>query len=404
MNELWKKRKQNYLNTLLHYAKYVLNDHFVIALLFFMGGLALAYSKLIKGLPEQPKWWEQPVVILWLLLWLQVGRLATLLQPADVIFLAPEQYQLPGYLKKAFKHSYLVGAGWQVVAWFVILPLVGHGLNWSWPLLLGLLILQLMLKLIWLVVQQGQAFSWEKDYIWHFLIFKWLLPLSCLALYVLTSNLFSLLIPAAVIIGQTLLPRSAKDKGIFNWQQMIKNEQQRMQSIYRVINLFIDVPQIKGRIYRLRWLDGCLPSIRKSPSIYDFLFMRSFLRRSEYSGLFIRLVVLAGILQAILKGFWLPIILDLIFIYLIGFQQFPLYFTFDDNALTYLYPVDKKVKYQAFKRLNWKLMLLAAVILLVIGQLIEFDLKRLLFEIIGVLIEIWLLNNLFLLSYLKKRT
>lgn len=286
MNELWKKRKQNYLNTLLRYAKYVLNDHFVIALLFFMGGLALAYSNLVKSLPDQPNWWEKPVVILWLLLWLQIGRLTTLLQPADVIFLAPEQYQIPGYLRQAFKHSYLVGASWQVVAWFITLPLVGQGLNWSWPLLLGLLVLQLLLKLIWLVAQQDQAFSWGKASAWHLSTAKWLLPLVCLALYVWTSNLCSLFLPVVVIAGQVLLHRFSKSKRIFNWQQMIKNEQQRMQSIYRVINLFIDVPQIKGRVYRLRWLDGCLPSIKKSQNIYDFLFLRSFLRRSEYSGLF----------------------------------------------------------------------------------------------------------------------
>lgn len=401
MNELWNKRKKRYLISLLRYAKYVLNDYFVIALLFFAGGLAYYYSNLIKSLPTVPFCWEKPVVICWLLVWLQFGRLATLLQPADQIFLAAAQYKLDKYLKKAFAHSLLVGCCWQVIGWLLLIPLLIHGLNWSWLLVGSLLIQQLLLKFSWLANKLLLGYQWSKKNIQQQLLCL-VLPLVSLILLVYSQNPGWILLSLAVALKIGISKQQIK--GIFNWQWMIQNEQQRLQSIYSVINLFIDVPQIKGKVYRLKWLDRWLPSIKKADGIYDFLFLRSFLRRSEYSGLFLRLLILAGIVQAFLHGFWLSLLVILVFVYLIGFQQFPLYFSFEDNVFTYLYPVDSKEKYLAFKHLNWRLMLFAGSILIIIGQLISFNIKSLAVQLILVALEIWLLNDRLLVSYIKKRT
>jgi ABC-2 type transport system permease protein len=401
MNELWNKREKNYLIKLLHYAKYVLNDYFVIALLFFMGGLAFYYSNLIKSLPTTPFWWERPVIILWLLVWLQFGRLATLLQPADKIFLAAAQYKLGKYLKKAFTHSLIVASWWQVVGWVLIIPLLIHGLSWSWWLVWGLLVQQLLLKLSWLASKLLLGYQWTKKNVQQSLVCL-ILPFISLTFLVYFHSLVWLFLPLAVIFKIGISARQAS--GIFNWQQMIQNEQRRLQSLYRLINLFIDVPQIKGKVYRLKWLDHWLPSIKKSSSIYSFLFLRSFLRRSEYSALFLRLLILAGVVQVFLHGFWMSLLVILVFVYLIGFQQFPLYFSFEDNVFTYLYPVDPKEKYLAFKDLNWRLMLLAGSILIIISQLFSFGIRSLAVQLISVAVEIWLLNDRLLVSYLKKRT
>ena len=44
MLELWKKRQAKHQKQMFKYLRYVLNDHFVLALLFLLGGLGLSYS------------------------------------------------------------------------------------------------------------------------------------------------------------------------------------------------------------------------------------------------------------------------------------------------------------------------------------------------------------------------
>lgn len=48
MNELWNSRTKQYQKMIMRYLKYVLNDHLVLALLFFGGGIGLAYSNWLK--------------------------------------------------------------------------------------------------------------------------------------------------------------------------------------------------------------------------------------------------------------------------------------------------------------------------------------------------------------------
>nr|WP_054757035.1 ABC transporter permease [Liquorilactobacillus satsumensis] len=114
MNKIWENRLKKYQKMLLHYSKFVLNDHFVIALLFFVGGLGLAYSNFLQTLPAHPFWWEKPLVLILLVLFLRAGSLATLLQEPDTVFLMPQEHNLPLYLKRAVAHSVLLAEFFQL--------------------------------------------------------------------------------------------------------------------------------------------------------------------------------------------------------------------------------------------------------------------------------------------------
>lgn len=52
MNDIWKKRSAQHQKKMMHYLKYVLNDHFVIVCLFLFGALGYAYSELLKSLTD----------------------------------------------------------------------------------------------------------------------------------------------------------------------------------------------------------------------------------------------------------------------------------------------------------------------------------------------------------------
>ena len=145
MSELFQTRLQQHLRRMLRYLRLVFNDHFVIALMFFVGGLGLAYSNWLKTLGPQSTWL---VYVLGLILWAGLGlnHVATLLEPADTVFLLPREHDVRDYLVRAWRYSWWLAQLVQVVLVGLTVPLlmiVDQITGWS---LLALLVTQLALK------------------------------------------------------------------------------------------------------------------------------------------------------------------------------------------------------------------------------------------------------------------
>ena len=75
---------------MMKYMRYVLNDHLFWCCLFLVGGLAFYYSNLLKQLPTDFPWSLPIVGIIWWFI-LPFGKLATLVEPADMTFLLPKK-------------------------------------------------------------------------------------------------------------------------------------------------------------------------------------------------------------------------------------------------------------------------------------------------------------------------
>ncbi|PAF11597.1 hypothetical protein CHH61_26455, partial [Shouchella clausii] len=52
----------------------------------------------------------------------------------------------------------------------------------------------------------------------------------------------------------------SRDKGL-KWEYLIDQEERRMTSFYRLANMFTDVPKLKDRVKRRKWLDWLLSGI-----------------------------------------------------------------------------------------------------------------------------------------------
>ena len=87
------KRKQSFRNQCLKYSRYVLNDHFVLFLLIFLGFLAVQYSQFLRALPEDRSFLLVLLVFAPLLL-VPVGSIATYLEKPDMIFLLVKEEEL----------------------------------------------------------------------------------------------------------------------------------------------------------------------------------------------------------------------------------------------------------------------------------------------------------------------
>ena len=125
MNNLWKKRLNLYLKRMIKYYRYVFNDHFVIALLFLLGGISYTYSNFIKSLNVDLSYpWAKPVVIIVLLVMLQFGKVGTLIDEPDKVFLLPQEKGMREYLMKAQKRAWVSNSVIQIVVWIVLLPFI----------------------------------------------------------------------------------------------------------------------------------------------------------------------------------------------------------------------------------------------------------------------------------------
>ena len=82
-------------------------------------------------------------------------------------------------------------------------------------------------------------------------------------LYLLFSNatIYFSSVTAVILLGLYLYYRQqTKEKGL-KWEYLIDQDERRMTSFYRLANLFTDVPKLKNRVKRRKWLDSLLVRI-----------------------------------------------------------------------------------------------------------------------------------------------
>ncbi|QAR35871.1 ABC transporter permease [Latilactobacillus curvatus] len=365
MRALWQKRVQKHIQEQVKYLRLVFNDHFVIAIIFLLGALGYTYANAVKGLDPQA-WWLKPVLSLVLLVAVSFGRLATLLKEADSVFLLPKESGLVTYLKSARLYS----------SW---LPLIAMAFV---TLLVAPLLLitktvpawYIAVVLITLVIIKDRRFSIQLRQWYQADETQATKGLSLiLDLAIIASQLYQWLNLVGVLVALGLayyqrqqLARVQKTQ-LFDWLAAVGAEDSRMGRIYRLYNLFTDVPGLSSQVKRRRYLDGLLKPITAKPAnTYLYLYARGFLRGTEFSRLYIRLVVLGGIILCFSHIWWLSLALGLLLIYLVGFQLLPFYNQYDQIIFTHLYPVSTTKRIQAFSQLMRTLLLLQALLFSVI--------------------------------------
>ena len=356
MNNLWKKRLNLYLKRMIKYYRYVFNDHFVIALLFLLGGISYTYSNFIKSLNVDLSYpWAKPVVIIVLLVMLQFGKVGTLIDEPDKVFLLPQEKGMREYLMRAQKRAWVSNSVIQIVVWIVLLPFIYYGVHLNLVESIILLLSQVALKVAQVNLFFIRAFEAKYQAGKYSLIFNYVVPLIVYMLGLYASIYFALGITVGLILYLKSLPKNK----IIQWNYLIDVEKLRLMRKYSFFNLFTDVPQVKKKAKRRKYLDWLIPKFK---NVYGYLFIRAIIRNGEYSGLYIRLTVIEFIVLLFIPQFWLSLVIGMLFIYLIGFQMLPLYKYFDDNVFVHLYPLETNSKGKEFKSILLALLIINALI------------------------------------------
>lgn len=402
MSEFFHLRLGRHLKKMMKYMRYVFNDHFVLVCLFLVGGLGFYYSQILKTLPEGFYWGRPLVLIVWLVS-LQIGRLATLTEEADKVFLLPKEPEMKSYLNRALRYSLWLPFITLLLISGMSMPLVVIATGHSFSDFFIFLLMLFCLKASQLFLQKYSLYQLPIN-----AYTQWYMLWVVLSALIIGGSLYLSpwlgLLGALVELVVFVWCLSKKEAEVsLDWEKMIQKEKGRMYRIYQFIHLFTDVPEITSSVKRRKFLDPLLRPIKpKQRDTYLYLYARRFVRGSEYSGLFVRLVLVAGIILLFLKEFWISLGISMVFIYLIGFQLIPIYTQFDYMVMTHLYPVPTTQKKQAVSQLITALLLIAALLFSLFVVLVLPNKLESLLVAAALLIEVGIFVKVYIPYRLKK--
>ncbi|HFI0172110.1 TPA: ABC transporter permease [Streptococcus suis] len=296
MKALFQKRRRDFLERCSKYLRYVLNDHFVLVLMVFLGFLSLQYRQLLIAFPENA--WAIVLIVLAIsFLILFSGRIATYLEEADQIFLLTKEKDVLEELALASRRSYLLWSGLQVLVQLLLLPIYFKlGLE-TWMVIV--LVLALLVAKYFLVKHQLASYQ---------------------------------------------------QQGVLDWSKAIQDEQKRQQTILRFFALFTTVKGISSTVKPRNYLNKLLTVVNSRRTWFN-LYLRAFLRAGDYFGLSLRLLFLALLSLIAIEEAWLSLGLVLVFHYLLLFQLLGLYKHYDYQYMTQLYPLSVNDRKMDFRKL-----------------------------------------------------
>ena len=320
MKELMKKRQQTFRTQCVKYSRYVLNDHFVLFMLIFIGFLSVQYSQFLQELPKDTSLIRWSLLI-GLLLLVPIGSISTYLEKPDALFLLVKEEEVKNYIKGQVRKSFVF---WLLIQSVILLLFV--------PLLLatGVNALGIVAYVFILGVAKGFVFSWKEA-------------------------------------------RFYQD-GNLNWTMAIARENARKQLILRFFALFTTVKGITNSVKRRAYLDRFLALLPKTHgNTWLHLYMRSFLRNGDLFSMTLRLLLLSILAMVFIPQPLVVIALVALLNYLIIFQLLGLYSAFDYQPLTLLFPMKKGSKKAGLNKTIRLLMGIVTVIEGVIGLVFMSD-------------------------------
>lgn len=356
-NKLWKQRFQLYVKDTRRYLKLIFNDHFKFVLLFAVGGGAYYYQNWLKTLPEDFP--AALIIALIIGIILTQSPIQTFLKEADLVFLLPVETELKPYFRRSILYSYMLQCYLLIFFIAALGPLYFQQQGKTGRDLLILAVILLITKAVNIMTRWFVQFSTDKGSLWtdqfvrliFNIVFVYFLVQGVVWIYPFVTGLL-------LIFLCLYFYRAAQGKGV-KWEQLIEMEAARMMSFYRIANMFTDVPKFKEQVKRRSWLNWMTSMLSfEARSTFSFLYSRTFSRTSDYLGIYVRLLILGGILLYYLPLGYSKLVILILFVYLSGFQLLPLYRHHVMKIWIDLYPISLEVRRSSFLQFLFYLLLI----------------------------------------------
>ena len=320
--ELFETRVRKYQKKSMKYMRYVLNDHFLIVLFFLFGFIMVQYSSWIQSIRVL----ELPLLGLLGVLLASVpffGGVATLLEPADGIFLSVVGQDFKAYLQKAIRRSWILPILVMLASTGIIFPIVAQAFGTDLSMFVKLFLLQVFFK--------DLLFRCAKYAYRGVLQFTWMEKLGIYMIAV--ANFFGMflwisegwsivLLVIPVLLSIFVEQYYGKAAFVYQFDKMIEMELERQQRIYRLFALFVDVPMLhKPHAHRRTYLDGVLKMlVGNQPSGHRYLVSRTVIRTSQYMSLLLQLAVVSFVVSLFSQPYYWNFIVNALLMMLLGFQ------------------------------------------------------------------------------------
>ena len=320
--ELFETRVRKYQKKSMKYMRYVLNDHFLIVLFFLFGFIMVQYSSWIQSIRVL----ELPLLGLIGALLASVpffGGIATLLEPADGIFLSVVGQDFKVYLQKAIRRSWMLPILVMLASTGIIFPIVAQAFGTNLSMFVKLFLLQVFFK--------DLLFRCTKYAYRGVLHFTWMEKLGIYMIAV--ANFFGMflwisegwsivLLVIPVLLSIFVEQYYGKAAFVYQFDKMIEMELERQQRIYRLFALFVDVPMLhKPHAHRRTYLDGVLKMlVGNQPSGHRYLVSRTVIRTSQYMSLLLQLAVVSFVVALFSQPYYWNFIVNALLMMLLGFQ------------------------------------------------------------------------------------
>ncbi|OIK12365.1 ABC transporter permease [Bacillus sp. MUM 116] len=359
--KLWKDRFGRRLKDLGSYLRYIFNGHLVVVLLFLIGSAAFYYQNWIKTLSEGFP--AELIIAVVIGLFLTYSPVYNFLLEADRVFLIPLETRLRDYFLRSGIVSLVFQGYILLMVLAVLMPMYARVSSNGFHSFLLFFVVLLMIK------GWNLAVNWKIHFFVQPSIYRWDMVVRYFINGVFTFLLFKqanflILLIMFLVIGFYYWTFWSRTKKLgLKWDMLIEQEEKRMAAFYRLANLFTDVPKLKDTVKRRRWLDVFLKRIHfTQKNTYLYLFSRTFLRSSDYLGLFVRLTVIGALALYFISFGFGQILLAVLFLYLTGFQLMPLWNHHQNKLWVDLYPVSTPFKSAAFQSLLMVILVLQVIL------------------------------------------
>ena len=320
--KIFEARVRKYQKKSMKYIRYMLNDHFLIVLFFLFGFIMVQYSSWIQSIRVL----ELPLLGLLGALLASVpffGGVATLLEPADGIFLSVVGQDFKAYLQKAIRRSWMLPILVMLASTGIIFPIVAQAFGTNLSMFVKLFLLQVFFK--------DLLFRCTKYAYRGVLHFTWVEKLGIYMIAV--ANFFGMflwisegwsivLLVIPVLLSIFVEQYYGKAAFVYQFDKMIEMELERQQRIYRLFALFVDVPMLhKPHAHRRTYLDGVLKMlVGNHPSGHRYLVSRTVIRTSQYMSLLLQLAVVSFVVALFSQPYYWNFIVNALLMMLLGFQ------------------------------------------------------------------------------------
>ncbi len=305
-------------------------------------------------------------------------KVKTYIKEADAVFLLPLEKYYKNVGKKTIINTTVVHVIAFVIFYFSVKPItsiIGTVDRIAICLLIMVILLNNLLKYFQII--HYKELIWVKI-LQFIVVFIQIISVFIVNTYILITDLVGIIAlsySTYYILKNAGNVRNADDKEKFvvKWNEAAEYDKHRMESYFKFVNMFVDVPLSGVKVARRKYFDAILPKLTKDKftkeNSFNYYYYRVFLRQENTVFLALRLMLLVGLIIFSFKNPYVSAVAIISYSYLTIIQLVPLYKQMSNNIWHSILPVDESIKIGSFKKLLMVVMLTTTIMLAIFAIL-----------------------------------